>query len=72
MHFSYFLCLAAADPRPAQRTVASNYELLAGGLLEGSTVDVPPLIAVTSASVGVKDDLRMVHLYSLILLMIYL
>jgi hypothetical protein len=50
------------------------YELLAGGLLvlEGSTVDVPPSIAVTSAFVGVTDDLLMIHLYSLVLLMIFL
>jgi hypothetical protein len=50
------------------------YELLACGLLGGSTVDVAPSIAaaVTSASVGVTDDSLMIHLYFLILLMIYL
>ncbi len=48
------------------------YELLAGGLLVGSNVDVPPLIAVTCASVGVTYDLLMIHLYFLILLMIFL
>ncbi len=61
-------------------SLAFFYELLAGGLLEGRTVDVTPLrtvdvtplIAVPSASVGVTDDLLMIHSCSLILLMIYL
>ena len=48
------------------------YELLACGPLESSTVDVPPLIAVTSTPVGVTDDVLMIHSYSLIILMIYL
>ena len=41
-------------------------ELLACGLREGSTVDVPPSIAVTNAPVSVTDDLLMTLIFSYI------
>ena len=43
-----------------KQSSAVFYELLAGGPLEGSTVDVPPSIAVTSAPLGVADCARKV------------
>jgi hypothetical protein len=50
-------------------------ELLACGLREGNTVDIPLSIAVTSASVSVTDDLHMTLIFPSItydLLMIHL
>ena len=50
-------------------------ELLACGLREGNTVDVPPSIAVISAPVSVTDDLLLTLIFSYItydLLMIHL
>ncbi len=43
-----------------KQSSAVFYELLAGGPLEGSTVDVPPSFAVTSAPLGVADCARKV------------